>query len=52
MSLKQFILINANKDEIDEATCRKKPMENFEYVLQIVVLVKVYTEIIIASQYL
>ena len=48
-SLTRLILINANEDEREEATCPKKQIENFEFVLHIVVKAKVLAEINIAS---
>ena len=51
-SLTRLILINACKDEREEAASLKKQIERFEFVLHIVIMAKVLAEITIASQYL
>ena len=51
-SLTRLILVNASKDEREEASRLKKHVECFEFVLHIVIMTKILGEINIASQYL
>ena len=50
-ALSQIIILNANKDEREEAARLKKSLERYEFVL-VVLISKVLSEINIASQYL
>ena len=50
-ALSQFILLNANKDKREEAARLKKSLERYEFVLLVVIMSRVLSEINIASQY-
>ena len=51
-ALPQIILLNANKDEREEAARLKKSLARYEFVLLVVIMSRVLSEINIASQYL
>ena len=50
-ALSQVILLNANKDEQEEAARLKKSLERYEFILLVVIMSRVLSEINIASQY-
>ena len=47
-----IILLNANKDEREEAKRHKKSLARNEFVLLVVIMSRVLSQIIIATQYL
>jgi hypothetical protein len=51
-ALSQIVLLNANKDEREESARLKKSLERYEFVLLVVIMSRVLSEINIASQYL
>ena len=51
-ALSQIILLNANKNEREEAARLKKSLARYEFVLLVVIMSRVLSEINIASQYL
>ena len=48
----KIILLNANKDEREEAKRFKKSLARYEFVLHAVIMSRVLSEINIATQYL
>ena len=48
----RIIILNANKDEREEAKPFKKSLARYEFVLLAVIMAKVLSEIDIATQYL
>ena len=49
-ALSQTILFNANKDEREEAARLKKSLQRYKFVLLVVIMSRVLSEINIASQ--